>query len=99
MTDFMKGKVLVTQSCLILCDPMDPSVHEDSPGKNTGVGCHSHLQRIFLTQRSNLGLLHWQVDSLPSESLVLGEPLNFPKTRFSHLFNGTHSTDFTGTRI
>ena len=30
----------------------------DSPGKNTGVGCSSLLQRIFLTQRSNLGLLH-----------------------------------------
>ena len=30
----------------------------DSPGKNTGVDCHSLLQRIFLTQGSNLGLLH-----------------------------------------
>ena len=30
----------------------------DSPGKNTGVGCHSLLQWIFLTQGSNLGLLH-----------------------------------------
>ena len=29
-----------------------------SPGKNTGVGCHSLLQRIFLTQGLNLGLLH-----------------------------------------
>ena len=29
-----------------------------SPGKNTGVGCHSLLQGIFLTQRSNPGLLH-----------------------------------------
>ena len=28
------------------------------PGKNTGVGCHFLLQRIFLTQRSNLGLPH-----------------------------------------
>ena len=40
----------------------------DSPGKNTGVGCHSLLQGIFLTQGSNLCLLHlmyWQVDSLP----------------------------------
>ena len=26
--------------------------------KNTGVGCHSLLQGIFTTQRSNLGLLH-----------------------------------------
>ena len=30
----------------------------DSPGKNTGVDCHFLLQRIFLTQRSNPGLLH-----------------------------------------
>ena len=37
-------------------------------GKNTGVGCHFLLQGIFLTQGSNLSLLHllhWQVDSLP----------------------------------
>ena len=30
----------------------------DSPGKNTGVGCHALLQGIFLTQELNLGLLH-----------------------------------------
>ena len=30
----------------------------DSPSKNTGVDCHSLLQRIFLTQGSNPGLLH-----------------------------------------
>ena len=40
---------LVSQSCLTLCDPMDcslpgSSVHGDSPGKNTGVGCHALLQ-------------------------------------------------------
>ena len=29
-----------------------------SPGKNTGMGCHSLIQGIFLTQGSNLGLLH-----------------------------------------
>ena len=37
-------------------------------GKNTGVGCHFLLQGIFLTQGSNLRLLHplhWQVVSLP----------------------------------
>ena len=37
----------------------------DSPGKNTGVGCYFLLQGIFLTQGSNLHLLHWQVDSYP----------------------------------
>ena len=30
----------------------------DSLGKNTGVGCHFHLQGIFPIQESNLGLLH-----------------------------------------
>ena len=43
------------QSSLTLCDPMDcsppgSSVHEDSPGKNTGVGCHALLHGIFPTQ-------------------------------------------------
>ena len=36
-----------------------------SPGKHTGVGGHSLLQGIFLTQEWNPGLLHWQADSLP----------------------------------
>ena len=30
----------------------------DFPGMNTGVGCHFLLQKIFLTQGSNPGLLH-----------------------------------------
>ena len=54
---------LVAPSCPTLHDPMDCSppgsfVHEDSPGKNTGVGCHALLQEIFLTQGSNSGLPH-----------------------------------------
>ena len=54
---------LDTQLCLTLCDPMDcsppgSSVHEDSPDKNTGVGCRALLQGIFLTKESNWGLLH-----------------------------------------
>ena len=56
---------LVTQSCPTLCNPMDCSppsfsVHGDSPGKNTGVGCHAFLQGIFPTQRLNPGLPHWR---------------------------------------
>ena len=31
---------------------------QDSPGKNTGVGCHFLLQGIFPAQELNLGLLH-----------------------------------------
>ena len=54
---------LVTQSCPTLWDPMDcsppgSSVHEDSPGKNTGVSCHALLQGIFPTQVSNPCLWH-----------------------------------------
>ena len=37
------------QSCLTLCKPMPgSSVYGDSPGKNTGVGCHALLEGIFL---------------------------------------------------
>jgi len=38
--------------------PPGSAVHGDSPGKNTGVGCHALLWRIFPTQGSNPGLLH-----------------------------------------
>ena len=36
----------------------------NSPGKNTGDGCHSLLQEIFLTQGLNPHLLYGQMDSL-----------------------------------
>ena len=54
---------LFTQSCPTLCDPTDCStsgcsVHGDSPGKNTGVGCHAPLQCIFPTHELNWSLLH-----------------------------------------
>ena len=32
----------------------------NSPGKNTGVGCHSLFWGIFPTQGSSLGLLHYR---------------------------------------
>ena len=38
------------------CSPPGFSVRGDSPGKNTGVGCHALLQKIFPPQGSNLGL-------------------------------------------
>ena len=58
------GHAKSLQSCPTLCNPMDcsppgSSLHGYlSPDKNTGVGCQSLLQVIFLTQGSNLGLLH-----------------------------------------
>ena len=76
------SEVKVAQSCLTLGDPMDcslpgSSVHGDSPGKNTGVGCHALLQWIFPTQGSNLCLLHWQADPL---SLSHQGRFNWPQT-------------------
>ena len=76
------------QSCPTLSDPMDcsppgSSVH-DSPGKSTRVGCHSLLQGIFLTQRSNTRLLHcwrilyhwatWKAHSNPLQCSCLENP-------------------------
>ena len=54
---------LVAQSCLtpcnfLDCNPPGSSVHGDSPGKNTGMGCHALFQGIFPIQGSNPGLLH-----------------------------------------
>ena len=37
----------------------------DFPGKNTGVGCHFFLQRIFPTQGLNPGLLHCRWNPYP----------------------------------
>ena len=52
--------------CPTLCIPMDRQTPHpwDSPGKNTGVGCHFLLQQPR-DQTHLLGLMHWQVDSLP----------------------------------
>ena len=40
------------------CSLPGSPVHGDSPGKNTGVDCHSLLQGIFPTQGLNPGLPH-----------------------------------------
>ena len=56
----------------------------NSPGKNTGMGCHPLLQGIFPIQGSNphlLHLLHWQGDSLPPA------PLGKPKVLSKYLLN------------
>ena len=46
---------LVVKSCPTL---RPQGLPWDSPGKNTGVGCHALLQGIFPTQGSNPGLPH-----------------------------------------
>ena len=64
---------LVSQSFLTLSGPVGcnlpgTTVHGDSPGTNTKVGCHALLKRIFPNQESSLPLLyllHWQLGSLP----------------------------------
>ena len=67
--------VCLSRAVVSLCDPHGLTrllCQWDSPGKNTGVGCHSLLQGIFPTQGSNLRLwhlLHWQADSLPLSHL------------------------------
>ena len=54
-------KVLIAQTCPTLSshglEPTRLLCPWDSPGKNTGVDWHFLLQRIFLTQGSNLSLL------------------------------------------
>ena len=61
----LAARYLVTQSCQCVqlfatswTSPPGSSVHGDSSGKNTGVGCHALLQEIFPTQGLNPGLPH-----------------------------------------
>ena len=67
----------------------------NSPGKNTGVGCHAFLQEIFLTQGLNLSLLsllYWQADSSPM--CHLGGPLikQYNTSNISRIFYGIRSS-------
>ena len=87
------------QSCLTLCNPMDCglpdfSVHGVSLGKNTGVGCHALLQRIFPIQGSNTGLLHcrWILYHLSHQ----GHSLNKTPSRKTLFFSSTLSISETG---
>ena len=71
----------VAQSCPPLCDPMDyslpgSSVHRDSSGKKTGVGCHAFLQGLVPAQGLN-PVSRIADDSLPSE--LLGKPIKLYK--------------------
>ena len=61
----------------LFCNSMDhsltdSSVHGDSPGNNTGVGCHFLLQGILLTQGLNPCLLCFLYREVGS--LLLGSP-------------------------
>ena len=76
--------VLIVQWCPTLCNPMDLPLPWpwNSPGKNTGVGSHSLLQPIFLTQGLNPGLLHCR--QIPYH-LSLSWPLLIPKYHIRHI--------------
>ena len=95
---------LVAQSCLTLCNSMEysppgSSVHGDSPGKNTGVGCHALLQGIFPTQGSNpslLRLLHWQTGSSPL--VPPGEAMSH-RPLGTRLWAGTYHLDHSPARM
>ena len=57
------------------CSPPGSSVHGDSPGKNTGVGCLFFILGIFPIQGPNLSLLrcrqilyHWAIREAPLHS-------------------------------
>ena len=76
------GLCPVTQTCPILCNPMDCSppgysVHGILPARILECIAIFLLQGIFLTQESNPHRLHWQAYSLPlshqgsPESVVL----------------------------
>ena len=62
------GPAVVKQSRSVVSDSLQPCGllparllrPWDSPGKNTGVGCHSLLQGIFPTQGLNPGLPHYR---------------------------------------
>ena len=81
---------LVPWLCPNLCDPMDcsppgSSVHGDSSGKNTGVGCHALLQGIFPTQGLNPGVPHctWILYPLSHQ----GSPLTPYQSNFTLTFH------------
>ena len=77
---------LATQLCLSLCDPKDcnppgSSVHGDSPGKNTGVGCHALLQGIFPTQNQS------QVSRIAGRFFISWATLETPSSKSLQIIN------------
>ena len=57
----------------------------DSPGKNTGAGCHFPLQGISPTQGWNLSLLHRQADSFPLHQLGSPNSIYWPSNEYEEL--------------
>ena len=65
-----------------LFELMDCSPPGSSPGKNTGVGNHSLLQGIFLTQGLNPGLLHYRWSALQVDFLLTEPPRKLQNREF-----------------
>ena len=80
LMDILLTGLLLLFSCWVVSDSLQPHglyptrllCPWDSPGKNTGVGCHFLIQEIFPTQGSNLHLLlgrqfiyHWATRKAP----------------------------------
>ena len=76
VTSFLPENSSESVSCSSVSDSLPPHglfptrllCPWNSPGRNTGMGIHSFLQGIFLTQGSIPCSLHWQADSLLSEA-------------------------------
>ena len=67
------------------CSPWGSSVHGDSPGKNSGVGCHALFQGVFPTQGSNPGgfFTVWAICEWVSESLLVVSDSLWPHGLYS----------------
>ena len=102
------GEHLLCCACAQLCPTLRPRGLQparllcawDSLGRNTGAGCHSLLQGVFLTQGSNLHLLHlphcrlilypwshllWYVTLIPSTEQTGNEGLMIPTSEMRQL--------------
>ena len=59
------------------CSPPGSSVHEESPGKNTGEGCHALLQGNLPNPGIEPRYSAWRADSLP------GNPISSMKVKIT----------------
>ena len=87
----------VTQSCPILCDPMDcsppgSSVHGVFQARGLEVGCHFLLQGIFLTQGLNPGIPHCRQMLYPPSHQ--GSPWTLISLFLEHLLSKLYSYKF-----
>ena len=76
------------------CSLPGSSVHGDSPGKNTGVGCHAFLQGVFPTQVSKPGPPHcrWILCKLSHQ----GSPRTLEWVAYPFSRGSSHSRNWTG---